>query len=198
MNNKLFDKLVRKHVGATLEPYGFTCEKSRHSTFYRQASDEIYHVVFTELGGGGSWFHFEIVPVSSLIIPDFESNFPDDFGFPNGGRSRLHSRLGVGMDRTTFRCSKEEGFVRNYQGEAELALESIALPYLDKIQTLKELRPYVTADVSEFYLGATLWHLGKKRRATKILKRERQRLLELNQHGSDKISKMIAYIDALI
>jgi len=189
---------VRKYVGATLESYGFTCEKSRHSTFYRQASDEICHVIFTELGGSGSWFHFEVVPVSAAIIPAFESVFPDDFGFPNGGHSRLDVKRGIGMDRTTFRCSKEEGFVRNYTREAEPALINIALPYLDKIQTLDDLLPFVTSDVSEFNLGATLWHTGKRIRARRVLKRERKRLQGLDQNESEKISNAIAYIDALI
>jgi len=198
MNNKTFDKLVKKYVGTTLKPYGFTYEKSRHSTFYRQVSEDIYHIIFAELGGGGSWFHFEIVPTSPLIVPDFESVFPDDIGFPNGGYSRLDTSRGVGMERTTFRCSKEEGFVRNYKREGEPALLNLALPYLEKIRNLNDLLPFVTSDVSEFHLGATLWHVGKRAKAQKILNRERERLRGLPQTDSKKVSKAISYIDALI
>ena len=143
MKEKQFDLLAKEHFGLILEPIGFSVERSRYSTFHRQASDDIYHVIMPDLSSDGTWFDIRVFATSPLIEPQFDKLFPDDVGIPSDSFSLLHPKFGVGARQQKFRCKTEEGFVRNFNKEVVPALESKALPYLDGINSLNDLMPYI-------------------------------------------------------
>jgi len=194
MNLRQFEILVKKHFGHVLEPIGFRTERSNHSTFYRQASKEIYHIIMPDLSSDGTWFDIRVFATSSLIEPNFEALFPDELRIPSGMFSLLHPKTGVGADQKQYRCKYEEGFIRNFKKEVIPAIVDKALPYLDLINDLSDLVPLIKSD---FYLGATLWHTGEQERARKLLLKEQSRISGISD-DTGRVSVVLNYIENIL
>lgn len=195
MKNTQFDKLGRKYFGELLEPYGYSCEKSRLCTFYKQVSDDIYHVIVPDLRMSGTTFIVVVYATSPLIEPEFANLFPDDLGITSGLGSSLHVKRGIGVSQTHFRCNKKEGFIRNFTKQAAPAILKHALPFLEKNTTLEEMIPHIHDD---FYMGMALWHTGKRDEAVKLLKPERDRLSGLEKDAEGSVIRAIKFLDNLL
>ena len=185
-----FDKLATSLFGEVLEPKGFSSEKSRHCTFYRQVSDEIYHIVLPDKGRDGSWYDVKVFPASPAIDPMFEKEFPDYLGFPSAPHAYLHSITGVGPDQEQFHCRTDDGMKRNFDKKVQPALVDKAVPFLDRIRTLQDMIPVVK---SKLYLGLVLARCGQSESAYPLLKDERDRLSRLD--SSDET--VIAFLNLL-
>lgn len=194
MKEKQFDLLVKENFGRILKPHGFSSDLSKYSTFYREVSDNIYHVIMPDLSADGSWFDIRVFATSSVIEPDFSGRFPDEIGVPSDSFSLLHPRFGVGARQQKYRCKTEEGFVRNFNKDVMPALEDKAIPYLDEINSLKDLATHVRRD---FYLGATLWHIGENEKATELLMAEKSRLSSI-EDDTGRVSSLLSYIDNIL
>lgn len=194
MKEKQFDLLAKENFGRILKPHGFSADLSKYSTFYREVSDNIYHVIMPDLSTDGSWFDIRVFATSSLIEPGFSEGFPDEVGIPSDSFSLLHPRFGVGARQQKYRCKTEEGFIRNFSKDVISALEDKAIPYLDEINSLKDLMPYVRRD---FYLGATLWHIGEHEKATELLMAEKSRLSNIDD-DTGRVSALLSYIDNIL
>lgn len=194
MKEKQFDLLAREHFGLILKPKGFGVERSKYCAFYRQASNDIYHVIMPDISSDGTWFDIRVFATSPLIEPQFEELFPDGVGIPSDSFSLLHPKFGVGARQQKFRCKTEDGFVRNFNSEVVPALESKALPYLDGINNLKDLIPHIRRD---FYLGAALWVIGEQEQARELLLAEKTRLSRIADE-SGRVSSLLSYIDNVL
>jgi hypothetical protein len=193
MKEKEFNKLAREHFGAVLEPYGFSTEKSHHCTFYKAVGD-LYHVIMPDLSGDGTSFIIRVFVTSSLIDPRFDERFPDYVGIPSGVCSSLHPRFGVNFRDHNYRCRLEEGFIRNFNKDAKPALLDKGIPYLENINNLQDMLPYIK---SPFYMGVTLWRVGEKDKARPILEEELQRLSVLKD-DTGNVTKSLKFIENIL
>ncbi len=194
MKQAEFISAARKHFGEFLSPLGFSYEKSRHSTFHRRASDDVFHFIIPSLSRDGTWFDVKVFAQSPLIQPQFSDLFPDDLGIPSQLASNLHPDRGVGVHHKAYRCNKIDGFIRNFDNEVVPALKIHALPYLDKLKTLQDLLPIINDD---FYMGVCLWRLGRQSEARDLLVPEALRLAGLSDQ-TDYVKTLTAYISDLI
>ncbi len=194
MKEKQFDLLAREHFGSVLKPKGFSVERSKYATFYKQVSDEIYHVVMPDLSSDGTWFDIRVFAISPLIEPQFDKLFPDELGIPSDSFSLLHPKTGVGLDQKKYPCRTEDGFVRNFNKLIVDALDNKALSYLSSIISLADLIPYIRHD---FYLGAALWHTGEHEKARVLLAAEKSRLSNIKDDTGQVLSSL-KYIDNCI
>jgi hypothetical protein len=189
MKEKQFNQLGRKYFGELLEPYGFTCEKSNYLVFYRQISNDIFHVVAPELSKDGTWFDIRAFATSHKIQPDFITRFPDDIAIPADMLAYLDPVYGFGTQKQ-YRCNHEEGFIRNFTKEAKPAILEKALPFLDGITNIETLIPTIRND---FYLGVAFWQVGEKEKALPILQKELERLSSIHD-DSGRVASSIKFI----
>ncbi len=194
MKEKRFNQLAREYFGSILEQNGFSVERSKFSTFYRQASDDIYHVIMPDLSRDGTWFDIRVFVTSPLIEPQFNKGFPDTVAIPSDSFSSLHPRFGVGARMHKYRCKTEEGFTRNFNKDVVVALKEKALPYLDSITCLHDLIPYLKRN---FYLGAALWHDGQQEKARELLIAEKSILSNIDD-DTGRVSSLLNYIDNVL
>ena len=193
MTPKHFDKVARQLFANVLSDYGFSCEKSRFCTFYRQHSDEVFHFVLPDLGTRGTWFDVKVFPASPLLSPLFKENFPDDVGIPTDSFSYLSAR-GVGLDQEKFNCKTEENLRRRFELSVRSALEERAIPYLDHFRSLDDIIPVLRTPV---FRGVGLHCVGKMDEAIPLLQAERERLSLLDS-DAPVISAWLSFIDELL
>lgn len=194
MNDNQFDSLARESFGAALDAAGFSCEKSRHCCFYREAAGGVFHFILPDLGSGGTWYDVRVFASSQEIEPDFLKNFPDDLGIPNGTFSYLNPRSGVGPDQKRFHCKTQEGFLRGFKEDVEDALSGKALPYLDRIQSLSDFIPYIRQDL---YKGIALFKVGEKDMARPFLNEEIHRLSSI-EDSTGRVASLLRFTRDLL
>jgi len=142
MTPKAFDKLAREQLSETLSPYGFVCNESDHSTFYRSTGDGMWHVIMPDFGTRGVWYDVKVFPCCEQLQARFRERFPDELGIPTDSFCYLSER-GVGMDQTQFTCKTEEGFRSRYRSTVSRLLSEVAVPYLSQFKTLRDLLPVI-------------------------------------------------------
>jgi hypothetical protein len=176
MNRREFYEIARELFDGTLRPVGFSRERSDFSTYYRQAGDDIYHLVVPDLGSRGVWYDVKVFPTSPHLQPLFQSRFPDALQVTTDRWSYL-SEEGVGMTQGRFNCKYEDNFRRRFQNTVKPLLINVALPYLDKIQTMEDVIPLLK---NACFLGSALHYVGRRDEARVLLEQERKRLLQLD------------------
>lgn len=143
-----FDALARKSLGEVLGAHGFQCTLSKRSTFYREVTQGLFHVVLLDPLVRLPKYDVKIFPQSPLLEgEEWSRKFPDDLGIPTGSLSYLSSRTGVGPDQELYFCGSADIFEIDFNARVKPALVRFALPYLDKIgscsaiASLKGLHP---------------------------------------------------------
>jgi hypothetical protein len=194
MNNTDFDRAIEVELGSHLRDLGFSSEGSQYCTFHRKFSEEIYHFVIPDISTDGTWFDVRVFGHSPRIDPLFYERFPDSLGIPSGSVSFLHDLTGVGPDQKRYRCRTKDGLIRNVRTEVLPAIHTHAIPYLNKITSLRELRQ-VTFD--SFYKAVLDLILNSNLSAADAAKLEIERLERLDT--SDKIVRSnINFIRSLL
>jgi hypothetical protein len=173
MNRKQFYNIAAGLFGDVLGPTGFSKDRSRYCTFYRQASAEVYHFIAPAPWTGVPWYDVKVFPSSPVIDPLFDTRFPDALGIPTDTWCYLSSR-GVGPDQETFNCKYEENLRRRFVKTVRPLLIDVAVPYLDRIRSVEEMIPWIRRPLA---LGMALHHVGRIEEARPILQQERARLL---------------------
>lgn len=194
MKERQFTQLSSEHFGRVLGSHGFSDDHSRHSTFHKQVSADIYHFITPCLSRDGTWYDILVFANSPLIEPQFSEQFPDRLSIPSDSFSSLHPKFGVGARMHEYWCRTEEGFIRNFNKHAIPALTDKALDYLSGINSLDDMIPYIKRD---FYLGAALWHTGNKHEAKTLLKAEEERLKKIDD-STGRIAVLLSYIDRVL
>ena len=192
MTPKKFDKIANELFGAVLEPHGFTNKESRHCTFYRKASEEIYHIIVPEQKRGGAWYDVKVFPSSDILEPLFKERFPD--GLAIHTPAYLNKYSGVGLDPQEFNCKYEENFRRIFKKEVEPLLINNAILFLNKIE---KIRNFINLLRIDFARGFALKHVGELEEAKKLLLSEKERISNLDQ--DDKVvSVTLGHINKLL
>lgn len=170
MKSREFYRLFNKLLSQLLIPHGFTNSGSKKATFHRQTDGEVYHIIVPwRVGRGGQWFDIKVLATSPLVDLSFSKSFPDNLGMPHDRLTGLELHGMVNSANHVFRGNKPEGLIRNFNNQAKPAIVEHAIPYLDKIQTLKDLRSNINPAGKSMSYGLCLWHTGEKRKAKKIL-----------------------------
>jgi len=208
MKSREFYKLLNQLLTPLLTPYGFTKGDSKKAIFHRNVGDEVYHIICPWLvGRGGQWFDIKVLATSPLIDIHFFDNFPDNLGMPTDRPTGLKPNGMTHLASGVFRGNKSEGLVRNFNTQAKPAIVKHAIPYLDKIDTLKKLRKSMRPpDVQIGGLSYALahWHTGKKRKGKKLLLEHRDYLLETMVEGKydksviSQYTYTVEYIEKLL
>jgi hypothetical protein len=140
LTQKQFDILARRAFEPVLRSHGFSCERSNHCTFYRRMPGDIYHFIVPDPLRRLPKYDVKVFAHSPRLEAAWDAKFPDALGIPTGSLSALHSRTGVGPNQELFFCRTEEGFIRDFEVRVRPALGIFALPYLDRLKSLADLR----------------------------------------------------------
>jgi hypothetical protein len=138
--NAQFDRLARAALREALGTHGFQCSLSKRSTFYREVSAGLFHVVRLDPLVRSPKYDVHIFPQSPVLEGDtWAQKFPDDLGIPTGSLSYLSSRTGVGLDQELYFCSSPEIFENDFNARVRPALARFGVPYLDKITSVRAI-----------------------------------------------------------
>lgn len=193
MKSQQFDKLANEAFGSVLTPEGFSNDRSRYCTFYREVSDGFYHIVMPDLGTRGAWYDVKVFAYSACLTPRFEEFFPDDLGIPTDIFCHLASN-GIGPDPMEFNCKNEENFRRRFTSTVAPLLESVAIPYLATFQSLEDLLPEIRSPLSKAI--ATHYVLGREA-SHPLLEQQRDRLGAIDSDDA-KVVATLQLIDELL
>ncbi len=193
MKPKQFNKLASEAFGNVLGEAGFENSKSRHCTFYREASENFYHIVMPDLSTYGTWYDVKVFASSSLLDPRFSDLFPDYLGIPTNSFCYL-APSGVGLDQTPFNCTSEENFTRRFESTVAPLLTSIALPYLDRFQSLNDLLPEIR---SPLYSAIATHHVHGSAISQPLLEQQRERFGSFNSDDENVVATL-RLIDELL
>ncbi|MFY0676058.1 MAG: hypothetical protein JXR18_02120 [Neptuniibacter sp.] len=136
-------QLIKQCFESVLKSEGFSTDGSKKSVFWRKTDDNIYHYITAWKSMRSPKYDIMVFAHSPLLDEDFESKHPDNMGCPINGH--LHSKFGVGMRNEQLFCRSEEGFIRDFNKRGAQMLVEHAVPFLDKIQTMNDLAPLITA-----------------------------------------------------
>jgi len=150
LTKRQFDKLARELFGSVLSPHGFTCDESKRSTFTRQVSDDVYHVILPDVGTRCAWYDINVFPTSPKFHDDFDHRFPDDLGFTLDVWSKLSETAGIGMDQQQFNCKYEVNMRERFNKTVVGLLTDVAIPFLDTIQTYDDIIPHLRGPFTRF------------------------------------------------
>lgn len=151
LNQKQFDALAKKAFGSVLEPHGFSCASSKRCTFYRKASEDLYHFIVPDPLIRLPKYDIKVFFSSPILEQEsWAEKFPDDLGIPTDSCSYLHAVSGVGPDQQLFWCRTEEGLLNDFDQRIRPALLSHAIPYLSRYQSLQSAVPAIR---HKHYLG---------------------------------------------
>lgn len=99
------------------------------------------------------------------------------------------------MTQGRFNCKYEDNFRRRFENTVKPLLINVALPYLDKIQTIQDTIPLLK---NAGFLGSALHHVGRRDESRPLLDKERERLLRLDTREEivaawlDRVNELLA------
>ena len=191
MKQKEFNLVARDVFGNLLAPFGFSSEMSRYARFYRRVSSEVCHFISCNRHRDGDRYDVLVFPSSPIVDPTFDLDFPDNLGVPTDTSPYLSER-GINGQQL-FNCRYEDNMRRRFEKTVRQLVLTIALPYLDKIQTISDMIPFLK---HPYTLGFALHHVGRIEEAKELLVRERVRFagLDLNDPGVAGVARRIAEI----
>lgn len=193
MKAKQFDKLAKEAFGSVLDELGFSSDQSRRCTFYRRVNDDLYHHIIPDLLRSGERYDVMVFPFCPRLDPLFSEKFPDSLGIPTGSFCYL-APSGVGPDQTLFDASSEESFSSVFNSQVAPLLKSIAVAYLDKVQSLENMLPLIRSPhqkaLASFYV-----HGDAASRA--LLQQQRDRLATFDTNDK-AVSAMLELIESLL
>jgi len=131
----------------------------------------IYHFVLPDCGGRGHWYDVKVFASTPDLDPLFHQQFPDHLGIPSDSYSYL-SKYGVGLDQQKFPCRTEKDFVTEYEVLDSL-LTSVAVPYLDGLQSLEDVLPTIKHPL---YFATALYLVGRKTEAKPLIEQQVARI----------------------
>ncbi len=193
MTPKQFDREARDAFSGVLSSEGFESSASKHCTFYRQVTDDLWHLIVPDIGSRGVWYDVKVFATSSRIEPLFSERFPDELGVPADVCCYLDPTHGVGPRQYQYRCRTVEGFQRGFASLVRPALAEHALPYLEGITGLEALVPHIHNNLD---LGFALYETGQADAAAALLQGERARLLAAREDRL--VEATLAKIDAIL
>ena len=163
MLSKNFYKICKENFGRILTPFGFDSSQSRRATFYRKVHEEVYHLITPCLGRGGTGYTVYVFPTSPILNIKFFEKFPDELSFPGDSTLSEHD---VGSYNDSFYSETKEDFFRIFERRTVPALVNVAVPYLNRFQSVSDMIPIIRHEGS---LGLALHHAGRYSEAIRPL-----------------------------
>lgn len=194
MKRTEFNSVAVSLFGEVLGPFGFTSKRSRHCTFYRKKSEEVYHFVAPSIGTSGTWYDVHVFPHSPFLDPRFEFQYPDELGIPSDSWSCLSEHDGVNLTQQQFNCKSEENFRSSFSRKVRPLLLEVAIPYLDRFQTVSDIIPFIR---HPSFLGFALHHVGRIEESRVALEKERIRLKQLDT-TDESVSALLDNVEKLL
>ncbi|MFN0214193.1 MAG: hypothetical protein ACKVT2_08050 [Saprospiraceae bacterium] len=194
MKKTVFEKTIRQLFDSALELHEFSCNKSKHCTFYRIISDEVIHIIIPDQGRNLEYYDIKVFPASPVFDPLFEKKFPDNLTVPTDIYSYMHPISGIGFDQYYFNSENEFKMRKEFENQIRSLLINIAIPYLNQFGSLDDIIPFVK---NKLMKGIGLVHLGQKEQGFEILNNELNRLQSLNSSDITVVS-YIEYIKKII
>lgn len=146
-----------------------------------------------DLGSRGAWYDVKVFPVSPLLAPSFDSQFPDELGIPSDSWSYL-SDHGIGLDQQLFNCKSEENMRQRFESTVKPLLLTKAMSYLDPIQTVQDMLPLIK---HPSFRCLAMHHVGRSEEAKSLLQKERDRLSKCDV-SNDVVARLLARVDHLL
>jgi len=194
MKESEFNVVTAAVLSQTLGPLGFSNQGSRHCTFFRKASEEVYHFISPVLLTDGARYYLQVFPHSPHLEPLFQEWFPDELGIPTDSWSCLSEHDGVGLTQEQFTCKNEAVLRSSLMGRVGGLLLNLAVPYLDRFQTVADL-VHVIRHPS--FLGLALYYVGRTAEAVEVLRVERERLRGLDT-SDRRVGVLLAHVESLL
>lgn len=190
MTKSDFRQLIRTSFDPILTPHGFSCEGSKRCAYWRKASDEIFHFISPDLLRGRDRYDVVVYASSPQIYEDFWDRFPDWVPFTSGNNGYLSPEDGISDYQKLYFCGNPDAFMTSFKRDTAPALANIAIPYLDKIQTMEDLIPTIRPGGM---MGAALLHVGRTAEAKRYIDREIKRLSELPLDKLGQVERGLAF-----
>ena len=195
MTKTEFKRAIRINFDPILTPHGFSCEGSTRCCYWRKASDEIYHIISPSMRRYGDRYDITVYATSPLIYEDFSANFPDWVPYTNGNHGYLSPEDGISSYAKAYFCNNPDAFMTSFKRDTAPALTNIAIPYLDKIQTMQDLMPTISAPGM---MGAALLHVGRAAEAKHYIESEIRRLSALPRDKLGQVERGLAFQQGLL
>jgi hypothetical protein len=176
-----FYGIANELFSAVLMRQGFTSERSQRCTFHRRVSNDIYQFIVPDPASRLAWYDVKVFVSSPAIDPLFTLSFPDELGIPSDAWCYL-SEEGVGLTQGRFNCKYEDNLRRRFEKTVGPLLIDVAVPYLDRIQTVDEMIPWLRRPLA---LGLALHHVGRTDEARPIPQQERARLMSIRDDSGE-------------
>lgn len=190
MTKTEFKRIIRTNFDPILTPHGFSCEGSKRCAYWRKASDDIYHIISPDILRSGERYDIVVYASSPLIYGDFWDRFPDWIPYTNGSNGYLSPEDGVSDYQKLYFCGNLDAFMNSFKRDAAPALASVAIPYLDKIQTIEDLIPTIR---DGGMMGAALLQVGRTTEAKQRIESEIMRLSELPLDKLGQVERALAF-----
>jgi hypothetical protein len=190
MTKAEFKRLIRANFDPILTPHGFSCEGSKRCVYWRKVSDEIYHIISPDALRRVDRYDVVVYATSPVIEEDFFDKFPDWVPYTNGDVGYLSPERGVGDYQKLYFCGNPDAFMTSFKRDTAPALANIAVPYLDKIQTMEDLIPTIRPGGM---MGAALLRVGRTVEAKRYIESEIKRLSELPHDKLGQVERALAF-----
>jgi hypothetical protein len=176
MKAREFKTLMRELLGPVLEPAGFTAQGSKHSVFWRKASQDVYHLVIPAQSRWNAVYYLHICATSPEVEPNFAADFPDRGAIITSRAYRLgrpvywiggwqSAMAGTGG---LFRCDDEATLRADFEKRAKPLLVRYGLAYLNHLKTISDFIPWIEHPLT---LAFAYNAIGKKRRAASLIRK---------------------------
>lgn len=195
MTRTEYKRLIRANFDPILAPHGFSCDGSKRCVYWRKTSNEIVHVIAIDAMQNATRYQILVFATSAIIESDFESRFPDDLHVVNAPKGYLSPEDGVSDYQKLYFCGNPDAFMNSFKRDAAPALINIAIPYLDKIQTIEDLIPTIRPGGM---MGAALLHVGRTAEAKRYIEGEISRLLTLPLDKLGQVERALVFQRGLL
>ena len=195
MTRTEFKRLIRANFDPILIPHGFSCEGSKRCVYWRKVSDEIYHIISPDALRALDRYDINVYATSPLIEEGFFDKFPDWVPYTNGDFGYLSPERGVGDYQKLYFCGNPDAFMTSFKRDTAPALLNIAIPYLDKLQTVEDLIPTIRPSGM---MGAALLHVGRAAEAKHYIESEIRRLSALPRDKLGQVERGLAFQQGLL
>ncbi len=195
MTKTEFKRLVRINFDPLLNSHGFSCKDSKRCVYWRKAPNDIYHIISPDVLRGGERYDVVVYASSPVIYGDFWDRFPDWIPYTNGNNGYLSPEEGVGDYQKLYFCRNPDAFMNSFKRDVAPALMNIAIPYLDKIQTIEDLIPTIRPSGM---MGAALLQVGRTAEAKQLIENEIKRLSELPLDKLGQVERALEFQSGLL
>jgi hypothetical protein len=195
MTRAEFKRFVRSNFDPILIPQGFSCGGILNVIYWRKVGGEIFHLIAVSALQQNTRYQIMVFGSSPIIEDDFESRFPNDLHIVNAPTCYLSPEDGVSDYQKLYFCGNPDAFMTSFKRDTAPALANIAIPYLDKIQTMEDLIPTIRPGGM---MGAALLHVGRTVEAKRYVESEIRRLSGLPLDKLGQVERALAFQQELL